>query len=163
MQRAIVVLGAPNDGHGRLSAVALARANCAYGEYRRLDEARFLLTGGYGEHFNSTSSPHAHYLREHLVGLGVPGSAFLELVESANTLEDARLSKPVLDRHEIRHASVVTSDFHVPRARYVFERLCTGVALHFVACPSKLPEEQISRLHDHERRALARARRMLEG
>lgn len=153
---AIVVLGAPNDENGNLSSIAVERCHQGYAEFLRHPDAFMLTTGGRGAHFNTTNKPHALYTRRALMAMGVPEDRFLESAESVNTIEDARLARPILDRHGVTDVIVVTSDFHMPRARFLFEREFPDRTLVFSAAPTRLPEEEIVRLKRHEEGALAR-------
>jgi uncharacterized SAM-binding protein YcdF (DUF218 family) len=118
----IVVLGSPNSDDGALSSIAKERCELALVEYARRPEWKLLLTGGYGEHFNTTDQPHASYVNAYLVKRGVPSQAIVEFVESTNTLQDASLSKSIVLKYRVPKIVVVTSDYHIDRARYVFER-----------------------------------------
>ena len=152
----IIVLGAPNDETGRLSERALERAERALEEFHDHPGYRILTTGGYGAHFNTTSKPHGCYSRQYLIGKGVPENAFLPVAESTNTPEDARLSKPILEPLGVRELRIVTSDFHVARARFCFEREFPSHPLVFCPATTIATEAERQRLHDHETRALAR-------
>ncbi len=151
---AIVVLGAPNDDKGNLSSMAVERCEQAVKEFRRHPDYRVLPTGGWGEHFNSTNKPHGHYIRQYLISRGIPEQAFLECVESGNTIEDAALSRPILDRHKITHVIVVTSDFHSKRARCLFERELPGKFINVAESVTDLPEDELEILKTHEDEAL---------
>lgn len=152
----IIVLGAPNDESGRLSERALERAGRALEEFQAHPDYRILTTGGYGAHFNTTSQPHGCYSRQYLVGKGVPEKAFLPVAESTNTPEDARLSKLILEPLGVRELRIVTSDFHVERARFCFEREFPAYPLVFCPARTDASEADRQRLQDHETRALAR-------
>jgi len=155
---AIVVLGSPNDSDGNLSTIALERCQQALIEYAQNPGAKILPTGGWGEHFNTTDKPHGHYLRQYLMAHGVPEEQILECAESANTIQDAQLSKSIIERHDITDLIIVTSDFHVPRAQFLFQREFQQVRLSFSASRTKLPEDDLKRLTQHEERALAHLR-----
>ena len=160
----IVILGAPNSEAGELSSIAEERCELALVEYAKRPDWKFLLTGGYGAHFNITDQPHAAYVKRHLVSRGVPPQKILELVESTNTLQDASLSKPIIIRYGAPEIAVVTSDYHAARARYVFERefANTGVRINFLAsqtveaaCGFNLDAQK-----KHEQQALAKLKEM---
>ena len=153
---AIVVLGSPNDADGKLSSIALERCRQALAEYSHHPDACILPTGGWGEHFNTTDKPHGHYTRLYLTTQGVPESQFLECAESANTVQDASLAKPIIERHGITELIIVTSDFHIPRAQFLFQREFPDIRLTFSAAKTNLPEEDLLRLRNHEEKALAR-------
>lgn len=156
----IMVLGSPNDANGNLYSVALSRCRQAFALWKNNPDWSILLTGGYGEHFNTSPKPHAAYLKEFLVQQGVPSSKFLEFAESRNTLEDATLSLPIVVSHGASAVDVITSDYHVPRARFVFMREfeSTSVALLFVAVPTDagLCEFDLESQIEHERKSLQR-------
>ena len=155
-RRAIIVLGAPNDDHGRLSSIAVERCQRALMEYRRRPGCRVLPTGGWGDHFNRTERPHGDYVRQYMTAHGIPEADFLECAESANTIEDAALARPILDRHRITDLVVVTSDFHQERARIIFGREFPERDVTVVASITKLPELELEERRIHERRAIER-------
>ena len=153
---AIVVLGSPNDAAGNLSSIAFERCQQALTEYAKHPDACLLPTGGWGEHFNTTDKPNGHYTRLYLTKQGVPERQFFECAESANTVQDASLAKPIVERHGITELIVVTSDFHIPRAQFLFQREFPNLRLTFSAAKTNLPEEELMRLKNHEEKALAR-------
>jgi uncharacterized SAM-binding protein YcdF (DUF218 family) len=108
----IVVLGSPNSEAGELSSIAKERCELALAESAKRPDWKFLLTGGYGAHFNTTDQPHAAYVKRHLVSRGVPAQEIFESVESTNTLQDASLSKPIIMIYGVPEILVVTSDYH---------------------------------------------------
>ena len=162
METAILVLGSPNDAQGGLSSIAIERCRQALAEFRRTPDVHIITTGGWGAHFNVAAHPHGHYTRQYLESLGVPPGVFLECVESSNTVEDARLCRPILERHGITDLIVVTSDFHIPRARFIFEREFPATALTFSGAPTHLSGDELARLKRHEEEALAKLRQSRE-
>lgn len=154
MNGLIIVLGAPNDADGNLSTIAIERCEHAIRTYHKNPGYKLLLTGGYGHHFNVTDKPHAYYTKCFLMAHGIPEEDILGLVESSNTIEDACLSKPMITHSGVKRVIVVTSEFHVKRARYIFEREMLGVELVFSGCSAHLPEEELIALKNHEERAL---------
>jgi uncharacterized SAM-binding protein YcdF (DUF218 family) len=118
----IIVLGSPNSKDGKLYNIARERCELAIREYRQRPGWKLLLTGGYGAHFNTTDQPHAAYLKHYLISRGIPAHDIVEFAVSTNTLEDASCSKPIVQKYKVTKIVVVTSDYHLDRARYVFER-----------------------------------------
>jgi len=155
----IVVLGSPNSETGQLSSIAKERCELALAEYAKRPDWKLLLTGGYGAHFNTTDQPHAAYLKRYLVSRGVPAQQIVELVESSNTLQDASFSKPIVLKYGVSEIVVVTSDYHIDRARYVFERefADTGVHINFLASQTDEAacEFDLGAQKKHEQQALA--------
>jgi uncharacterized SAM-binding protein YcdF (DUF218 family) len=156
----IVILGSPNSDAGELSNIAKERCELALAEYAKRPDWKFLLTGGYGAHFNTTNQPHAAYVQRYLISRGVPAQEILELVESTNTLQDASLSKPIVMKYGVPQIVVVTSDYHAARARYVFERefADAGVRISFLASHTDEAacEFDLDAQKKHEKEALAR-------
>lgn len=158
----IIILGSPNSEAGELSSIAKERCERALAEYPKRPGWRLLLTGGYGAHFNITDQPHAAYLKRYLVSRGIPAQEILELVESANTLEDASISRPIVLKYGAPEIVVITSDYHIDRARYVFQRefAGTGVRLEFLASQTdeKACEFDLATQKIHEQQSLAKLR-----
>ena len=153
---AIVVLGAPNDETGRLLPCAVERCDRAWEEYRAHPDHRVLTTGGWGAHFNTAAHPHGWYSRHYLIEKGVPEKAFLDIAESGNTPEDASKCGPIIRKNGIRNLRIVTSDFHILRARFCFEREFPDLTLVFCPAVTLAPPAELQALLDHETRALAR-------
>lgn len=156
----IVVLGSPNSEEGKLYSVARERCRLALAEYAKRPGWKILLTGGYGAHFNTTDRPHAAYLRDHLMEQGIPDQAIVEFAESLNTLQDASLAKPIVLRYGVSEIVVITSDYHVDRARYVFERefADTEIGIEFAVSRTEeaVCEFDLQSQKEHEREALAK-------
>ena len=151
----IVVLGSPNSDAGELSSIARERCRLALRLHRRHPRFAILPTGGFGPHFNPTTRPHGAYLAEELVRLGVPATRLLAPIESSNTVEDATLSRPVIEALGPRRVLVVTSDYHVARARFVFARVFDlDLEWHATRTDVTGCTEDLDALRAHERRAL---------
>ena len=125
-------------------------------EHRKHPDFRILPTGGWGKHFNTTDNAHGHYVQQELLRRGVCDSAFLPCARSSNTIEDATLSRPVLDEYPDAELIVVTSDFHEGRARFVFEREFPERTIRFSTSETHLPTDDLARRRAHEERALER-------
>ena len=152
----IVVLGSPNDAEGNLLSIALERCSQALVEFKKHPEYAILPTGGWGEHFNTTDKPHAYYLKQELLGQGIPERAFLPFAESSNTIEDASLSRLILDAYPDAELIVVTSDFHAARARFLFTREFPDWRITISESATFLPPDVLNRLRNHEKKALGK-------
>lgn len=158
----VVILGSPNDERGKLSRMAQGRVALGYQYYlaRKADGWKLLLTGGFGEHFNRTVLPHAHYLQQWLLAQGVPAQDIVAFALSRHTGEDARLARPIVERAGARHLMVVTSEFHLARAELIFRAVFPEYSLAFAGAPylsTCSPAEQ-ERLLAHEAQRLAALR-----
>ena len=156
MRHAIIILGSPNDRHGNLLPIAVSRADAALAEFKKINQSKLLCTGGYGEHFNRTTRPHGKYLQEYLMSKGVSSSSFLEIALSAFTIEDATLSKPILEQHSITHCTLVTSDFHMARAKLIFQQVMPNFNFDTVMAKTNIDDQAYQQLVNHEKTAIKR-------
>lgn len=154
----IIVLGSPNKPDGKLHSIAQERCALAVQIYRKHPTYKLLLTGGYGEHFNTSELSHAFYLKKYLMTLNIPPRAIVEFAESSNTLEDAKLTRPIVEKYQPKHVIVITSEYHLARAQYVFEREFKDLdlSLDFEATTTnkKKCELDLEALIQHEAEAL---------
>jgi uncharacterized SAM-binding protein YcdF (DUF218 family) len=158
----IIILGSPNDEAGRLSVMAQGRVALGYQIYteRRAVGWKLLLTGGFGEHFNRTALPHAHYLQQWLLTQGVPAHDMVDFALSRHTGEDALLARSIVERVGIRQLCIITSDFHLARATFIFQKVFPDYTLEFVGAPylSTYSVTEQDRLLAHEARRLTELR-----
>ena len=156
MSCAIVILGSPNDINGNLLPIAISRAEAALVEYKRAGNCKLLCTGGFGKQFNLTNIPHGQYLQNYLSSKGVPSSSFLEIALSAYTLQDATLAKPILEKHAITRCILVTSDFHMERAKLVFEHVLPELEFEYSEAKTIASDAELNSLVEHEKSAIKR-------
>ncbi|MCP3964817.1 MAG: YdcF family protein [Lentisphaerae bacterium] len=156
MNTIVIVLGSPNDANGKLSTIALERCNQAIEQFKRYRTCKILVTGGFGEHFNTSDRPHAYYASQYLISHSIPKEDILEFVESSNTFEDALLAKPVIDKYQPEKMIIVTSDFHHDRVKYIFGKTFPDSDFTISCSKTLLPDEKLKRLKTHEQNALNR-------
>ncbi|WP_286272964.1 YdcF family protein [Thalassotalea hakodatensis] len=152
------MLGAPNDNTGKLSVIAKSRCDKVLDVFQQNMTCHILCTGGFGEHFNTTTKPHAHYCQQYLQSKGVARSVFYQPALSRYTLEDALLAKPILEQHKIDHIILVTSDFHLERALLVFSHVLPNRVLSYHAAKSPMSRNERDALVAHEKTAIIRER-----
>jgi uncharacterized SAM-binding protein YcdF (DUF218 family) len=160
---AIIVLGSPNAKDGRLYDVAVGRCETALNVYRKHPDYKFILTGGFGSHFNQSNQPHAYYLAQCLINSGIQEKDILEFAESANSIEDALLSRPIVEKYNIRRLIIVTSDYHAERAEFIFTKVYEDldVNISFSAADTNIENSEldIRRLIQHEKTALQKLKK----
>lgn len=153
---AIIVLGSPNDSSGVLLPTALARMNEAVHLYFSSPESVLVLTGGFGS-FNATEKPHAEYLKAFAISHLVPAEDILLCPLSSHTVDDATHSLGMLvKRQVISRVIVVTSDFHVERARLIFNAVYHDVLVDFVGVTAPMSSGSLEKARQHEAKALER-------
>ena len=116
----MLVLGSPNSPTGELGPIAISRLQVCRQLYAH-EPQKIVVTGGFGLHFNTSPRPHAFYLKQALLKAGVGPADILPLVESRHSVEDATLSKWIIDACKPVNVTIVTSDFHFERAKLIFE------------------------------------------
>lgn len=154
MKYIILLLGAPNDEQGRLSQMAQDRIECAYSLYANNENMMFLCTGGIGEHFNKTNQPHASYAKQALISKGAKEEDFLSPILSTNTYEDFKISKDIIEKELPDMLFVITSDFHIERARLLHNKIINYPHVIFIPAKSNLSEEKLLPLIKHEKNAI---------
>ena len=130
-------------------------------EYGRLGGCKILCTGGFGRHFNTTISPHGKYAQDYLESSGVLAESFLEIALSSFTLEDATLSQPILEANSIKNVVLVTSDYHMKRAKLVFSHILPNIKIECSEAVTSASDDELKRLTRHESIAIERDRSKL--
>lgn len=154
MKSILLLLGSPNDNRGNLSQIAIDRVNCAYGVYKSNVSVKLLCTGGFGEQFNTTGIPHAHYAKKRLVEMGADPDNFLPFVLSSNTYEDFDKAKVTIEEYLPDILIVITSDFHMERARLLQKKILDYPGVIFIPAKSSLPENELLPFINHEKKAI---------
>lgn len=154
MNKTILLLGASNDVNGELSQMAIDRLECAYSIYANNSDIRFLCTGGFGEHFNTTQTSHAEYLRQWLLVKGIKCDEVLPHIISSNTYEDIHKLKEVINSISIGLLIIVTSDFHVERVRALCEMFICYKNVIFIPALSKFSDNELHTRMKHEEKAI---------
>mgnify|MGYP006149254759 CR=1 FL=1 len=149
----IVVLGSPNFPDGTLGPIALDRLqNCL--SIFDSQKNKILCTGGFGSHFNTSPIAHANYLKNFLIKNGVSENAFLPVVLSSNTVEDAVMSKSILKDYEYNDLLIITSEYHVARVKFIFSEVLSNFNLNFKAVRHHSMDDVLQPLIRHEKLAL---------
>lgn len=130
----IVVLGCRVGPHGALSGAARRRVERAAEAFSRLPRGRVLVSGGkrWGD------ATEAEAMRDALVAGGVEHEAIDLEQLSQTTFENAMFSAARLEREGVDTIGLVTCDWHMPRARALFERR----GLRVVELPAASPPAQ---------------------
>lgn len=126
---ALVALGAALRPGGRPSPALTRRIETAARLFAAGRAPLVLVTGG-----ATGAGPlsEAEAMRRALAALGVPEAAILVEDRARDTLENARLSIPILRRAGVERAVLVTDRIHMPRALVLFRLL--GMPAEPAAC-----------------------------
>ena len=155
----ILILGSPNDKEGNLSLIAKTRLMQGAKELSLHPGFKILLTGGFGKHFNDTNLPHWKYAKDFLINeLSVsPDSLLGETIESANSVEDIEIARPIFQKYNFDKIILVTSEFHRQRVEYIIEKaagLKENILSYSCAADKELDKDLLKQLCDHEKQAL---------
>jgi uncharacterized SAM-binding protein YcdF (DUF218 family) len=152
---ASVVLGSPNSPEGELFLMAKKRLDKCYEEYLS-HKYSIILTGGFGVHFNTSLHPHHHWAKQYLINQGVDNQDIIACLDSANTVQDATMLRPILAQNSVKHLIVITSDYHLERVEFIFKSvLAEKVSLSYIGVDSEgIDPEILDKLMTHETLAL---------
>lgn len=106
----------------------------------------------------------AEAMRDYAVSLGVPDEAILLEEKARNTMGNAYFTKKnVLEPRGWKNIAVVTSDFHVPKTQYLFQKILGPeytVDVRRVA-ENGLPESILEKVIHHEEKNFAMMKTLL--
>lgn len=148
----LIVLGSPNSPLGKLSDISKSRLD--YCETIFTTEKLILLTGGWGKHFNTANYSHATYAKEYLIKKGIKEHYFLEVALSKSTVDDAVKIKPIISKFENFKLIIITSSYHLERAKLVFKEILENDNIEFVGVEYNLEKEKFDLLAQHEKKAM---------
>ena len=143
---AVIVLGCQVYADGTLSPQLELRLQAALDTYRNHPRL-IVVTGGQGE---GEPGPEGRIMREWLIGQGVPDTDVIAECESANTRQNLLNAKALLPEG-IKRVTVITSDYHLPRALALAHDL--GLEADGIGSPCR-PEIQFW-MKNHTREVLA--------
>ncbi|GAA1980161.1 hypothetical protein GCM10009799_01600 [Nocardiopsis rhodophaea] len=150
----VAVLAAPNGADGVLSPMAIGRTRAA--ALLSVDlGATLVLTGGFGAQFNTTGLPHWRHCLRWLTAQGLRPDRPLVAMETRHTYDDALFLRELTDTRAIRDITLVTSDYHAQRVRYILDLILPEARVHPVAHPA-LDTAEEARLRAHEAHALGK-------
>ncbi len=150
----VIVLGGGRDSELKLNTRSRARVDRALDLFSADSHIKIILSGGI-----SFSSPaeyqktEAEMLREYAMGKGFPSDRILLEESSTDTLGNAFFSRvEFLDPNNWRRVSVVSSEFHIPRCRYLFEKvLGDGFSVTYESTQSGYDQSKLDELEEQER------------
>jgi len=151
-KRILITLGAPNSSSGILSSIAKNRLDACFKMFLKND--LILCTGSWGEHFNTSSLPHAYHSKKYLLEKGIPNANFLEPALSNNTVDDAVKVKEIISNYKESKLILITSDFHLDRARLIFNEILKNHTIDFVGAENGLPTDQLEKIVEHEKKSI---------
>jgi uncharacterized SAM-binding protein YcdF (DUF218 family) len=138
---AVVVLGGGIEANGSLPEMARARVDRAVQLFHAGIAPRLILSGRCGLASPDPVVTEAAAMAAYAVERGVPQSVLLLEEESRDTMGNAYFTREMyLAPNDWTSIRVVTSDFHLSRAAWVFRKILgSHYDFSFVSSPSGLP------------------------
>ena len=152
----LIVLGSTTDRLGNISRIGLGRLLKGLELLKAIPNLKLLLTGGFSKGKKITEYPYAYYARQFMLSNGVAPDRILDLALSRDTIEDAKLALEIIEGQPFDDFIIVTSDFHIGRTKYIFERVFHGRSLSFVAARSECDKAELQALVEREASEFAR-------
>ncbi len=133
----LLVLGARVYEDGRPSAALAARLDTAYDFMQEHTEVTAILCGGQG---SNEPCPEAEAMYDYMVDKGMDADRLLLEDKSSNTIQNIENARALIgDGHK---TAVVTSDYHLARARVLMER--GGLDACGIPAPTPYPAQRVS-------------------
>ena len=133
----LLVLGARVYEDGRPSAALAARLDTAYDFMQEHPEVTAILCGGQG---SNEPCPEAEAMYDYMVDKGMDADRLLLEDKSSNTIQNIENARALIgDGHK---TAVVTSDYHLARARVLMER--GGLDACGIPAPTPYPGQWVA-------------------
>ncbi len=152
LQKVYIVLGAENSDEGILGAISKSRLDACLGLYKKGNLV--LCTGGWGDHFNTTTIAHAFYAQEYLIKRGVLKPDLLNPTLSSNTVDDAVKLKEPLENFKKCELILITSDFHMERVQLIFNEILKKYTISYIEAKNTLNVDELQMYENHEKKAV---------
>lgn len=148
------VLGAENDELGKLCSDAIQRCDLAVDVLTNNVDAKLILCGGFGEHFNTTNTHHYKYLKIYLEStLNDIDKRLLGCIDSYNTIADIEGIMDLLKTLEKNiELVIITNDYHVFRASFLVQRIikAKNISVKFLSVSSQKDIALLINRMEHE-------------
>jgi uncharacterized SAM-binding protein YcdF (DUF218 family) len=149
-----MVLGSTINSEGKLSEIAIGRLEKCVEFVKNKDDYLIILTGGFGDHFNTTNRMYSLYAYEYLINNGIDAVRISALIPSVDTVEDATLSYRVIKHLKPLKIVIITSEFHQARVKYIFGKVYKDFKLEYISSVYMSDDEAMRQLALTEEREL---------
>ena len=104
----------------------------AYEYYEKFPDTIFVLSGGKGDDENL---PEAQGMANYLIEKGIPEKNLILESNATSTYENFKFSKEILDSLEVKNIGVISSSFHLYRAKFIAKKLGIPVEAIYAESP----------------------------
>lgn len=91
------------------------------GDNDRLDKAISLYNSGYGEYLLLSNSDYLNV--EKAINRGISRDSIILEDKATNTYTNALYTKEIMKKNNLKSAIVVTSEYHIMRSKYIFNKV----------------------------------------
>jgi len=153
----LIVLGCAPKPDGRPSECMISRVRKAIQLYRKENYSKVIISGG-----PSRGVPESEIMRVMMLHF-IPDSKMITERHSRDTVQNAVFCWNILKNKSPKHITVVSSAFHMRRARYIFKKLYAhmGVSLKFESAVDTF--DPIEAVFYHTKELLSLAKLMILG
>ncbi|MDX1301516.1 ElyC/SanA/YdcF family protein [Photobacterium sp.] len=130
---AIITLGFKLNDDGSIAPQLLQRLSLTVDLSKRYPHSVIIVTGG----LEKAGITESQAMKAWLVDHGVSGNRVIEEDQATNTIDNARFSLALLERHHIHRATLVSASIHVHRSQVLFDTLQwreRHSTIHFTHC-----------------------------
>ncbi len=162
----IVVLGGGITKDGKLPKHVKERLEKALRIFRKQKQAKILVCGRYSFLYPKNQLPkktEARAMRDYLIILGMPKKNIYIENKSKDTIGNAYYAKKIyfIPRKE-RKASIITSEFHLARTKFIFQKIFgKGYQLKFVSLSSSLKSKEKAKVMERQKKLLKKTKEIL--
>lgn len=163
MKDAIIVLGCQINEDGTISDLLKSRVDKGIELYKKSISKRLIFTGGVSHRVESASRTEASVMKEYAIAKGVNEKDIFLEDEAQDTVGNIYfVSVKLLNPNKWKDIVVVTSNFHLKRAKFLFRFYFKyGYIMEFMGADNVLPDEEIKGKLDFEVRENARIKKLV--
>ncbi|PSW06665.1 YdcF family protein [Photobacterium lipolyticum] len=130
---AIITLGFKLNDDGSMAPQLLQRLSLTVDLSKRYPHSVIIVTGG----LEQAGITESQAMKAWLVEQGISANRVIEEDQATNTIDNARFSLALLERHHIHRATLVSASIHVHRSQVLFDTLQwreKHSTIHFTHC-----------------------------
>lgn len=165
MSDAIIVLARGVEQNGTLMPDSLARVKKAVELYKGGQAPRIVMSGSFSFHVETKPArTEAEAMKQAAIDLGVPADDIIEEISSKDTLGNAYFTKKNICEPKTWHSlTVVTSEDHMARSQYVFNKVYgPEYQIEYAANEQVIDDKKYRAELEHEAESLTLTRKWLD-
>lgn len=166
----IVVLGGGVDLKGYLPSYVYQRLNKAIEIYKKIGHKnlKIIVSGKYSFLYNQLKKyppfTEAEIMAQYLISKNIPQEKILLEKKSKDSIGNAYyLKKNFFLPKKINRAIIITSNFHLPRIKFIFQKIFgSAYKFDFVGVQENLPKEEEKKVIERQKQLLEKTKNILK-